>query len=144
MDASEKSIPVAERSDVEENELSATGSENELKKAANGTILSPQPSDDPKDPLVGSSLEFHLRLFLNSILQNWSQSKKIGILTALSVTSAAAIGSPLAGLLALTPQAKAYDKTVSQISYGVSLSFRAGHPDDHWTDSPRSDRHPLP
>ena len=50
--------------------------------------------------------------------------KKNDILPTLSVTSFAALGSRLAGLLTLTPQAETYGKPVSQVSYGVGLVSR--------------------
>lgn len=43
------------------------------------------------------------------------------------MTSFAALGSPLAGLLALTPQAETYGKSVSQVSYGVSLPSQVAY-----------------
>ena len=55
MNTSEKGIAIAERSNDGNDEIRASQSAAELKRSANGTILSPQPSENPKDPLVGQS-----------------------------------------------------------------------------------------
>ena len=114
-----KGLEGMEKAEPTGSELHFIPSSTELKRSKNNTILSPQPSDDPRDPLVRAHSSLSGCTYTDGIIQNWPQSKKIGILAALSVAGFAALGSPLAGLLALTPQAKLYDKPVNEIAYGV-------------------------
>lgn len=55
MSKMEKDLEGVEKLDPAQNELEQIPSDIELKRSKNSTVLSPQPSDDPKDPLVSSS-----------------------------------------------------------------------------------------
>ena len=119
-----KGLESMEKAESSGSELKYIPSSAELKRSKNNTILSPQPSDDPRDPLVRARFSLSGRSYiLIDFSQNWPQSKKISILAALSVAGFAALGSPLAGLLALTPQAKLYDRPVNEIAYGVCATY---------------------
>lgn len=55
MDKKEKGFEGAEKPAPSQNELEQKLSDTELKRSKNHTVLSPQPSNDSKNPLVGSS-----------------------------------------------------------------------------------------
>lgn len=74
---------------------------SEAKTTANGVVLVPQPTDDPRDPL------------------NWPQRKKYFILAILCLAGFASNVSALANQLALGAQAKVYHKTLVETSYAV-------------------------
>ena len=73
----------------------------DAKTTANGVVLVPQPTDDPRDPL------------------NWPQRKKYLILSILCLAGFASNVSALANQLALGTQAKVYHKTLVETSYAV-------------------------
>lgn len=70
-----------------------------------GIILVPQPSDDPRDPL------------------NWSQTKKYLTLLVVSLASFAGGLQALANSAGLFPQAKAYHRTPTEITYSISAAI---------------------
>lgn len=80
MSTTEKGLKSAEKPDSAQNDLQRLPSDHDLKRSNNHTILSPQPSEDPKDPLVSSSLPrliqignllMYLLVELASIQKNW-------------------------------------------------------------------------
>ncbi|SLM41418.1 Major facilitator superfamily domain, general substrate transporter [Lasallia pustulata] len=77
----------------------------DAKTTANGVVLVPQPTDDPRDPL------------------NWPQRKKYLILSILCLAGFASNVSALANQLALGTQAKVYHKTLVETSYAVSAAI---------------------
>ena len=54
MSKMEKGLEGAEKPEPAQNEFEQTPSDEELKRSKNRTVLSPQPSNDSKDPLVSS------------------------------------------------------------------------------------------
>lgn len=56
MGLNEKGLEGMEKAESAGSELKYTPSSAELKRSKNNTILSPQPSDDPRDPLVRAHL----------------------------------------------------------------------------------------
>lgn len=100
--------------------------ESHLKHRDN-VVLIPQPSDDPKDPLVSPCI--HVENTLHSFprltcftFKNWPQSKKYTILAILSLTAFSGLASSLANQLGLEAQAELYGKTLTELSYTVGLA----------------------
>ena len=54
MSLTEKGLESMEKADTAGSDWQYSPSNAELKRSKNNTILSPQPSDDPRDPLVRS------------------------------------------------------------------------------------------
>lgn len=98
--------------------------ENGNMKVRRGVILVPQPSDDPRDPLVSHlsattmiSIEFQK---LIDISQNWPQRRKFIVLAIVCMASFSGLASATAHLSSLVVQAEVYGKTPVQLSYSVS------------------------
>ena len=73
-----KGLEGMEKAESAESEVQYTPSSAELKRSKNNTILSPQPSDDPRDPLVrahfsrsGRSYTDRLLTELAAIKEDW-------------------------------------------------------------------------
>ena len=76
-----------------------------LKLGRDGIALSPQPSDDPADPL------------------NWSLTKKVLTLFIVALTAGMGAAQALALNSGYFIQAELYEKTAVQLSYGVRLCY---------------------
>ena len=66
-----------------------------------GIILSPQPSDDPADPL------------------NWSMTRKFTTLCIITLAGFIGLAQTVAANSGYFVQARLYDKSAVQVSYGV-------------------------
>ena len=78
------------------------GADAHLKKAKDGKVLIPQPSDSPDDPL------------------NWSTMKKFAILVVLSVNAATADYSAATGASALLPQAEQWRISPNVVNHATA------------------------
>lgn len=106
----------------------SSSKEQSTKVSASGLTLIPQPSDDPKDPLVSGPAVFrarHAASLTRQILQNWSISKK-SITTAIwCLGSFVSTASGLGNALGYFVQAKVYHKDDPiDISYSVGFAHR--------------------
>ena len=74
-----------------------------LKRRSDGVALFPQPSDDPADPL------------------NWSLTRKLMSLFIVALAGGIGTAQVLASNSGYFVQAKLYEKTAVELSYGVML-----------------------
>ena len=71
-----KELEGMEKAESAGSDLQNTPSSAELKRSNNNTILSPQPSDDPRDPLVRAHFSFSGRSYTDRLLSELAAIKK--------------------------------------------------------------------
>ena len=71
-----KGLEGMEKAESAGSELQYTPSSAELKRSKNNTILSPQPSDDPRDPLVRAHFSLSSYSYTNRLLQELAAIKE--------------------------------------------------------------------
>jgi hypothetical protein len=89
-----------------------------VKTDSAGVTLVPQPSDDPRDPLV-SGPSPSMRQLTQTELQNWPREKKLTTLSIVCLAAFAGVLQALANSAGFFPQAALYHKTPVQVSYSV-------------------------
>ena len=76
MDLNGKGLEGMEKAESGGSDLQNTPSSAELKRSKNNTILSPQPSDDPRDPLVRTHFSVSGRSYTDSLLPELAAIEK--------------------------------------------------------------------
>ena len=71
-----KGLEGMEKAESAGSELQYTPSSAELKRSKNNTILSPQPSDDPRDPLVRAHFSLSGRSYTDRLLPELAAIKE--------------------------------------------------------------------
>jgi hypothetical protein len=90
-------------------------------KVRGAIILVPRPSDDSRDPLVGSYSFFTSPScgHYTDLSKNWGQAKKYIVLSILTLAAFTGHTLALANQLGLIAQANLYHKSLTEMSYTV-------------------------
>jgi hypothetical protein len=111
--------------DEKQPNVSNEDAQSDVKTSDGGIILIPQPSSDPRDPLVSApghaSAEYRDSVLTDGGLQNWSMTRKATITATLFLAMFVGFSAPFCGQLNIQQQARLYHKTTVQITYFVSL-----------------------
>lgn len=108
-----------ENSSVSDDTKVGDGSRPDWKYGSNGNELVPQPSDDPRDPLVSLEIERWWCMGTPDTQQNWSMAKKVTIFGIMCFGTFVGIASAVANVLATPVQAKDWGVTPEEAAYSV-------------------------